>query len=557
MKKLTILIMLLSLITLNCFGQTRPSYYQLKDVKAPFEYGAIGDGVTDDTVAMQAAIDSGYPIEGKDTYLCTGGLTITAAGTYLKLHKLVIGAPVIFVDGANCKFTVDHFSVSDAFTVGGNMLECGASGDTARSYNFRTDIGYVTGMSPDGTVRANVVRNYNCTFGDWKIDRILNAKSVYSCILPNASLGDNTVHGVIMENVDYGMYVWGRDSGGYGHVEHHTLRYAFIAGAQYGAMYLRENAHYGVLDSTCDFNGQGLTYVAMTATSTIALDATVTGSVSGATGKIIAIVDNAFVVEKISVATFTVADSVTGVAVSSVTDYNGDDKVYYDFTSQTVGGFARHTLNCPFLTNIFGNNPEDWNVFSAQGSSNFRARLAGHSFYAASGEQYIQLSAPVWSARYGATKVLESSASTAALRTTGGQDVLTADATTMYLRDGAARVILKWVVGSALEIGNWSGSETINFLRNLIFPTAGYDAPHVIMGGSSGMHIFADTTNGVIRIKKSAPVSDTDGQAFGDGKVYYIGITATPTAAVGTTFFNSTTSHFYGYNGSAWVQLDN
>ncbi len=41
------------------------------------------------------------------------------------------------------------------------------------------------------------------------------------------------------------------------------------------------------------------------------------------------------------------------------------------------------------------------------------------------------------------------------------------------------------------------------------------------------------------------------------GGLRLVGAAAPATPAEGTLYFNSTDKHFYGYNGTAWVQLDN
>jgi len=41
------------------------------------------------------------------------------------------------------------------------------------------------------------------------------------------------------------------------------------------------------------------------------------------------------------------------------------------------------------------------------------------------------------------------------------------------------------------------------------------------------------------------------------GKTYKAFLKASGAAAEGTLYFNSTDKHFYGYNGTEWVRLDN
>jgi hypothetical protein len=68
------------------------------------DFGAVGDGVADDTAAIQAAIDSGNPVYAPPgTYLCelmitTSGVKIVGAGRELTVFKNVGNNPVVTID---------------------------------------------------------------------------------------------------------------------------------------------------------------------------------------------------------------------------------------------------------------------------------------------------------------------------------------------------------------------------------------------------------------------------------------------------------------------------
>lgn len=56
---------------------------KLRETVSVKDFGAVGDGVTDDTAAIQAALDAGRRIYGEGTFLISAKLTATKEGTYL------------------------------------------------------------------------------------------------------------------------------------------------------------------------------------------------------------------------------------------------------------------------------------------------------------------------------------------------------------------------------------------------------------------------------------------------------------------------------------------
>ena len=103
----------IALTKLGSFTQTgtgavaRPVIAKFRDIVAAGDFGAVGDGVADDTAAVQAALNTGRAVLApKGTYKLTSPLTVTVANTGL----IGEGKGTVFAPGAG---TSDIFSLGD------------------------------------------------------------------------------------------------------------------------------------------------------------------------------------------------------------------------------------------------------------------------------------------------------------------------------------------------------------------------------------------------------------------------------------------------------------
>lgn len=116
MKKI---LCLLFVVVCSCsFAVTKPSYFQLSDVPIHDvrEFGAKGDGSTDDSDEINAALASGSIILSTGTYKCTSNINIPS-------NRRILGTPeakIIFVDGVGFHNTADQQTSGTSPTLSGS-----------------------------------------------------------------------------------------------------------------------------------------------------------------------------------------------------------------------------------------------------------------------------------------------------------------------------------------------------------------------------------------------------------------------------------------------------
>jgi hypothetical protein len=161
-------------------------------------FGASGDGVTDDTDALQAALDS-IPAEG--------GVIFLPAGTYLVPNGgLTCAAPVTIVGaGAGTYESGGSRLVSTNPT--GTLLTLSSPGAVVEGVNFR----YM------GTVRPTAGAGLLCTDFDWgRIERCMFT-GFWNNMQVNVGYFYSVAHTAFLAPVNYGLYMRNIGSGQFDH----------------------------------------------------------------------------------------------------------------------------------------------------------------------------------------------------------------------------------------------------------------------------------------------------------------------------------------------------
>ena len=166
MKKLLILMILFPLV---CFGQTRPHWLQLegKPVVDVREFGAKGDGVTDDTDALQAAIDAGSTV-------------VFPSGTYMvrrrssSFSSLSVPSDRALLLAPNATIKLLPYNSTHAYI-----------------FDIRSENVFISGGTIDGSREDN-----SATTGEWGMGlHIYNAKNVS---VENLTTKDNWGDGIYL-----------------------------------------------------------------------------------------------------------------------------------------------------------------------------------------------------------------------------------------------------------------------------------------------------------------------------------------------------------------------
>ena len=192
---------------------------KLRDVVSVKDFGAVGDGVTDDTAAIQAAINAGA-VNGKSVFLPAGVYLVTSALTLPQQH----GGIEIFGEAYN-----SAYNLQNSIWKGSNILSTQASGaviscDGGASYSNRgirirdlsmrvVTSGYAIYLkrAPDMSTIENVtVWNANTSAGGGHgvaFESCWLGGTLRNCTIKSAAVGTSNIGVYVFNDIKAGQFV--------------------------------------------------------------------------------------------------------------------------------------------------------------------------------------------------------------------------------------------------------------------------------------------------------------------------------------------------------------
>jgi hypothetical protein len=329
--------------------------YQALGLVTPEMFGAVGDGVADDTAAIQSAVNfclaSGYQsLRGLAQYALSGPVDISnfVVGTDFYFNKIVCHSS--FPSPAHWNSATPFFTIgANGGTQVGIQLEC---------------------LRVDGASKADIVQVINNGVGgSWfKFGYTSNTNINYVNKDTTAQTASNYVLGNYWTT---GIQAANIIKGSAGTPEGTTLDVGFISGFKYGGIVLGDGASYTNIRGQLDFNGTWLTQFLVPSTAGFAIGDTVTDTTNAATAEVLAVYTThgqAFllVIETKDTgggnSNFVNGHTITnGTASTTITTLQttnqGGNNIYYDIIQAYPNSapFSRNTIIAPYLGGIVGN----------------------------------------------------------------------------------------------------------------------------------------------------------------------------------------------------------
>lgn len=325
---------------------------------SPEMYGAKGDGVADDTAAVQAAIEAAktsgkYRVCGMGRYRLFGSLKLDnlGQGFYLNLQTII----------ADASFP----ATSDWKTANGMIEVGGASNGSMVGVEVR--IGFAHG---NNVATLFKLKGYGAGGSFFWGGRITNCVGVFDCTnSTQANSNSNFIEGLYWMNGTYGIRL--RRSGSFV-VEAPKIRVGFMTGLRYGGIQLFNGTQYFAINATgMDFCGRFLTQLSVNALPPVSVRETMlTNDTTSATFEVLDVYEQTqgnysiLVIEPVSSeggsTNFSVGQTVTvgGVqyTISAVTT-SVTANAYFDFIHGFQGApFSRGYAQFDYLSRAVGGN---------------------------------------------------------------------------------------------------------------------------------------------------------------------------------------------------------